>query len=171
MTSSDESNYNAEEQGAGHEEKGYTETATHSYALRRSVRKPLANDGAKGTNTRRVKAQKSRPQNSRSSKGEDKLIMAARAKNVERVAGICWDMWNAGWIATWRENRVAKHRHFSANKHGFMESRMMAIECRYARHSTNANQSTNDTYQLRLTFYLIVTHSRTHKDSTLSFVS
>ncbi|PFH36983.1 hypothetical protein BESB_034410 [Besnoitia besnoiti] len=59
--------------------------------------------------------------------GED---FAARARQCEHVPGVCFDRWNQGWIATWREHRRPVHKHFSAKKYGFEEARALAIEHR-----------------------------------------
>ncbi|KEP62681.1 UNVERIFIED_CONTAM: AP2 domain transcription factor AP2X-11 [Hammondia hammondi] len=55
---------------------------------------------------------------------------AARARQCEHVPGVCFDRWNQGWIATWRERRHPVHKHFSAKKYGFEKARELAIEHR-----------------------------------------
>ncbi|ESS31203.1 AP2 domain transcription factor AP2X-11 [Toxoplasma gondii VEG] len=55
---------------------------------------------------------------------------ASRARRCEHVPGVCFDRWNQGWIATWRERRHPVHKHFSAKKYGFEKARELAIEHR-----------------------------------------
>ncbi|CBZ54823.1 unnamed protein product [Neospora caninum Liverpool] len=65
---------------------------------------------------------------------------AARARQCEHVPGVCFDRWNQGWIATWREQRHPVHKHFSAKKYGFERARALAIEHRrlmVSRHRQN----------------------------------
>lgn len=55
------------------------------------------------------------------------LDLIALSKLCRHIPGVCFDKWNLGWIATWREHRRPVHKHFSAKKYGFFRAREFAI--------------------------------------------
>ncbi|KAL8444944.1 hypothetical protein Emag_005264 [Eimeria magna] len=55
------------------------------------------------------------------------LDLVALSKVCKHIPGVCFDKWNLGWIATWREDKRPVHKHFSAKKYGFFRAREFAI--------------------------------------------
>ncbi|KAL8275034.1 hypothetical protein Esti_001090 [Eimeria stiedai] len=55
------------------------------------------------------------------------LDLVTLSKVCKHIPGVCFDKWNLGWIATWREDRRPVHKHFSAKKYGFFRAREFAI--------------------------------------------
>ncbi|KAL8433075.1 hypothetical protein Efla_006274 [Eimeria flavescens] len=55
------------------------------------------------------------------------LDLITLSKVCKHIPGVCFDKWNLGWIATWREDRRPVHKHFSAKKYGFFRAREFAI--------------------------------------------
>ncbi|OEH73714.1 AP2 domain transcription factor AP2X-11 [Cyclospora cayetanensis] len=67
---------------------------------------------------------------SRPHSGEAFLDLIALSRLCKHIPGVCFDKWNLGWIATWRESRRPVHKHFSAKKYGFFQAREFAIRYR-----------------------------------------
>ncbi|KAL8448324.1 hypothetical protein Emed_003854 [Eimeria media] len=55
------------------------------------------------------------------------LDLVSLSKVCKHIPGVCFDKWNLGWIATWREDKRPVHKHFSAKKYGFFRAREFAI--------------------------------------------